>query len=360
MEKPPKSSESLEEKDKSPGSDVQLLTRRITQLFVWAVALVLLIHFFQAIKMVLLGFLAAAALAAALRPLVRKSPGPRSVKAVVIGIAPPILVIALFALTAWLLAEPIQRQFGNWPRMEQQINGALAGWSQRLGLSQPIQINDVALQLGDWITGSSGAKLFSTTTGFISGALIAMAFIFIGSIYLLLEPPGRLSEPLLKFFSPGRRKQLQRVFTDLTPRLRWWLIGTIIGSLVIGLASWLGYWLVGLEFALPLALLAGVGEAVPTIGPLVTFLVALIFASTQGIGKIIGVTIVYLVIQGLESYILMPVIMKKAVSIPPVVTLFTLVLWGTVFGLAGLLLAIPIDLVLWSFAKHFLKNSDDT
>ena len=138
------------------------------------------------------------------------------------------------------------------------------------------------------------------------------------------------------------------------PRLRWWVIGTLFSMAVVGVAAWIGYMVVGLEFAIPLALLAGVAEIVPTVGPAAAFLVALLFAATQGTGTLIGVTVVYIIIQLIESYVLVPLVMKKAVKVPPVVTLFTVVLWGKVFGAAGLFLAIPINLVLWSFYDHLV------
>src|SRR5690606_18560946 len=88
--------------------------------------------------------------------------------------------------------------------------------------------------------------------------------------------------------------------------------------------------------------------------------VATMFALTQGTSTAIGVAVVYLVIQGIESYALVPIVMKRAVMIPPVVTLFTVVLWGKVFGAAGLFLAIPLDLLVWSFADRFLRQRPST
>lgn len=340
--------------------DSILLAQRITLVFFGSAGLVLFLTFFDAAKIVLLGLLAAACLACALRPLVRRTPGPRSLKAVLIGLMPPLVIVALLILTVLLVAEPVQRTFGEWPKMEQQINRVLSDWSRHFGLEPPLQIRGILGEVGNWITGGTGAKLFTTTTGILSGVAVALAFVFMGSIFLLAEPPSRLIKPVLKFFSERRQSQLELAFADLAPRLRAWLIGTIFGATVIAVTSYIGYSLVGLEFALPLALFAGVGEMVPTIGPIVTFVVALVFAVGQGVGKMVGVFMVYLVVQGLESYVLMPLVMKKAVNIPPVVTLFTLVFWGTLFGLPGLLLAIPIDLVIWSFAEHLLTRRENT
>jgi predicted PurR-regulated permease PerM len=122
----------------------------------------------------------------------------------------------------------------------------------------------------------------------------------------------------------------------------------------IAIVTGVGYSLVGLPAAFPVAILGGIAQLVPTFGPLVTFIVALLLAAAGGAKTMIGVTIVYVIVQSLESYALTPYVMKRAAEMPPVVTLFTVVLWGQVFGLPGLLLAVPINLVIWAFLYHLL------
>ena len=102
----------------------------------------------------------------------------------------------------------------------------------------------------------------------------------------------------------------------------------------------------------------GLAELVPTLGPIAAFALALLVAFAQGTSEVIGVTVVYAVIQLLESYVLLPLVMRGAVRIPPVVTLFTVVLWGTIFGFAGFILAVPIDLTIWTFADHFVLRRE--
>ncbi|NLX03627.1 MAG: AI-2E family transporter [Phycisphaerae bacterium] len=127
---------------------------------------------------------------------------------------------------------------------------------------------------------------------------------------------------------------------------------------IVAAVSWIGFLLIGLPLALSLALLAGFSEIVPTIGPAVAFLIAFLFALSQGTYYAVGVAVIYAVNQLIESYVLPPIVMKKAVKVPPIVTLFTVVLWSKVFGILGLLLALPIDLTIWSFFKHLLVKDD--
>jgi predicted PurR-regulated permease PerM len=154
-----------------------------------------------------------------------------------------------------------------------------------------------------------------------------------------------------------RRPQLKRALESLEPQLRWWTLGSLFNMVVTGITSWAGYALVlGTQQAAPLAVLAALGELIPNIGPMLAFVVALIFAAPQGGGAMLGVTAVYVVLQTVESYILVPMVTRKTVEIPPVVTLFSVVFWGKVFGPVGLLMAIPLNLVVWSFVTNFLGD----
>lgn len=327
--------------------------RRLVTLFVWAVVILLALHFFKSVRLLLLGLLAAAALAATVRPLMRYVPARRGISAVVVGLGPIVIAAGLMLLLAYLLAEPIRRQLQQLPQIRQRVNEMLARWSNAVGLDQPVTVEAALRQLRE-LLGDAGTSMVSTTASVVSAFLLALVFIFIGSIYLLVERQDRLLSPVLPLLPRHRRPQLLGALEDLEPRLRWWLLGTLFSMVVTGVAAGIGYAMIGLEFALALAVLAGMSEIVPTLGPAVAFLIALLVAATQGTTAVIGVAIVYAIVQFLESYVLLPMIMREAVRIPPIVTLFSVVFWAQLFGPAGLLLALPIDLTIWSFVDRFL------
>jgi predicted PurR-regulated permease PerM len=322
----------------------------------WAAAVVLILRFFNAFVTVGLGLLAAASVAAGVRPLRRVFPGPRWWSAMIAGAVPALFAVVFLGLLSWLLSAPIQREISRLPQLQDTLNRQAADWSARVGLAQPVTVQQV---LGAF-AGFMDADTFSTAAGAVSNLFISTLFLFFGAVYLLAAPPGRLVGPLLALLSPDRADQCRRALADLEPRLRWWLIGSLIAMGATGAASWIGYRIIGLQFAAPLAILAGASEIVPTIGPVIAFLFALLFAAAEGGGKMAAVIAVYLVIQTLESYILQPIVMKKAVDMPPVVTLFTVILWSKVFGAPGLILAIPINLVIWTFVDRlFLHGPGD-
>ena len=337
---------------------LRVRVHHLVAIAVWAIVIGLVLYFFAPMQMVALGFLAAAAVTALLRPIVRALPGKRSRRATLVGIAFIVTSIGLVYLASRLIAEPIREQLSHWPQIRQDLNSALGRLSTQLGLDEPLNVESLLTQAMTFL-GGGGPQVVSATTNIVAEVLLAVAFVFIGSFYLLVTPPGRLSDPLIAML-PGRRQPSARaMLTDLEPKLRWWLIGTMVSMMAVGVLSWLGYMAIGLRFAATIAILMALAEIVPNIGPAVGFLIALAVALAQGTTQVVGVVGVWCVIQVAESYVLQPLIMKRAVKVPPVVTLFTLVLWGKMLGVGGLLLAIPLDLVIWSAAVHFVQRRDE-
>ena len=325
----------------------------LVTLFLWGLALILVFRFFMAAKLILLGFLAVGAVTSAVHPIAARIPGPRWFCAIVAVLIPFLVMGGIFLLIVWFLAGQVQTELSQWPELVKSVNGLLVKWSHQLGLNYSITVEMIWERVQRFLMGSDVVEWVSVFTDFLSGFLLVLVFIFFGSIYILSEPSDRLIDSALRLLAREHRPGIRNALSELSVKLRWWLIGTLISMSVIGIISGLGFGLIGLQLAIPLALLAGIAELVPTVGPLVAFFLAFLFALTQGTGVALGVLIVYSINQIAESYILLPYVMKQTVKIPPVITLFSIVLWGSVFGLPGLLLAIPIDLVIWTLLKQF-------
>lgn len=324
----------------------------------WAIGVVLVLWFFEPVRFVFLGILAACCLAAVLQPVRDRLPGPRGFRAVVAGLIPVVIAILVVTGISYFLTIRIEEQIARWPETRAGIDALLASVSYRLGMQTPITVYTLVDQTYNYFSYGGGAGIASATASTLSKVLIGLAFLFFGSIYLLAARHDELVTPVLKGLPPRRRLQVNAAIIDLEQRLRWWAIGAAISMTVVAVVTGVGYTIIGLQMALPLALVAGLSELIPTLGPIVSFLVAIVFAATQGPGMMLGVAIIYIMIQILESYILIPLVMKRTIDMPPVVTLFTVVLWGRIFGPAGLVLALPINLMLVSFADRLLRRTD--
>jgi predicted PurR-regulated permease PerM len=124
-----------------------------------------------------------------------------------------------------------------------------------------------------------------------------------------------------------------------------WLVGRMFAMLMVGGITTLGLWLLHVPLALALGLLAALGELVPNIGPLLAFVPAILLAFTDSPSHALAVGGLYLAVQGFESYVLTPLVEKRAVSLPPALTVTAQVLLGLLAGGLGLVLAAPLTAV---------------
>ena len=332
--------------------------KRLTVILVLAISLVLFIQFFNAISTVLLGVLAAAIVSCTLSPLLKYVPGPRAVAAGVLGLSLIAGAATIVLALSWPLAKPINNAFANWTSSEAAVNRYLSEKNTKFGFV-PKDIHELTITLDRILVGGqTGGQFFGKLSDVVLSILLWMVFIFIGSIFLLTESADVLIGPASLVAPPNHRREFQLLVLGLGPKLRRWVLGTMLSMTIVFTASLIGYSLIGLKLAVPLALLAAVCEIVPTVGPAVAAVIAGIFAAaTMNSNAVAGVATVYGIIQAVEAYVILPMIMRGAVKIHPAVTLFSVVLWGKIFGVPGLILAIPINLVLWEFARTFLIST---
>jgi len=287
-------------------------------------------------------------------------PGPRGTDIAVLGIGMVAIVGLIALLLYWPLQTPISNAVDNWPETKRDVDASLARWSKNLGMTEgSLNVELIVDNIKSFLTGSGGI-FFSRTADIVLGILLSLAFTLVGSIFLLSEPPDGLINPMLRIFPARIRPNLRSAMDDLEPKYRAWARGTLTGMFVVFTASTVGYSVIGLKMAIPLALLAGMAEIVPTVGPAIACVIAALFAGAPQSGTAAGfVLLVWGCIQALEAYVILPMIMKGAVNVHPAITLFTVVLWGKIFGVAGLILAIPINLTIWTLLEHLRMRELD-
>lgn len=185
-----------------------------------------------------------------------------------------------------------------------------------------------------------GAGLFAAG---IVNALVGLLIVIAAGIYLALEP-DLYRRGLLRLFPVRKRPVIDRTLQAMHHTLRWWLIGQGITMLVIGTLTGVGLWLIGIKLWLTFAILAALFNFVPNFGPLVSFVPAILFAlaDPDGVSKVLWVTLLYVVAQTFEGYILTPMVQKKAVDTPPALLILFQVFAGLMMGTLGLMLAAPL------------------
>jgi predicted PurR-regulated permease PerM len=139
-----------------------------------------------------------------------------------------------------------------------------------------------------------------------------------------------------------RHAHAARMIDKIQHKIGMWLIGQLILSSIVFLVSWLGLYLLGVKYAMVLAILAGFCELIPYVGPFIAAIPAVFFAFVQNPPLAIAVAVLYLLIQKTEGYVLVPKIMQKTVGVSPVFILVAILIGLKLAGIYGVFLAVPV------------------
>ncbi len=195
--------------------------------------------------------------------------------------------------------------------------------------------------------GAFSLKLLST--------LFILAMVFLLSLVITVDRNSIMLVNL--FFVPvDKRPEVRQFIEEIEKVISDWVRGQALLCLIIGVMSAVLYFALGLPYALLMALIAGIMEAIPIIGPFLGAVPALAVALTMGNDKVLWVVVGTLVIQQLENHLLVPRVMKKSVGVSPVITLLAFVFFTSLFGLAGGLLAVPVAASAMLIASRLLES----
>ncbi len=193
--------------------------------------------------------------------------------------------------------------------------------------------------------------------GIVSSLFAAITF-FIATLYFLIEYP-RISQSFIHIFPDKKRPEVEQLLTIIHMRIGGWLRGQGILILVIGVMTWVGLALLNIPFAVPLSIIAGLLEAIPTIGPILAMIPAAIIALAISPWKALSTIILYLLIQQIENNLVVPQVMEHTSGLDPLAVIIVLTLGGYFFGITGILLAIPITIAAWTVIEDKIMNARD-
>ena len=193
--------------------------------------------------------------------------------------------------------------------------------------------------------------------GFLGGVLTVILIIVI-SFYLVVEKNG--VEKFVKTLVPAEfRPQALRVIRKVEIKLGKWFIGQLFLGLIVGFLSFIGLTILGVPYALVLAIIAGSMELIPYIGPALSSIPAIIIAFT--ISPILAVLVfaLYFVIQQLENYLIVPKVMEKSVGLHPVIIIIAMLVGGQLAGVLGIILAIPVTTIVSIILEDIYTHKEE-
>lgn len=215
-------------------------------------------------------------------------------------------------------------------------------------LYQSIQSSIVNYQEGLFNASSYLAKLgtnvYSTTIGFVSG-IVAVLTVLVLSFYMLLEQ-NSIKKFLEQSIPIDSKEKVFEIIKKIGSKMGSWLRGQVLLMIIIGLFDGLALTILGVPYALVLAVWGGLTEIIPYIGPWLGLVPAVLVAFTVSPVKALLVLIIFIVIQQLEAQFLAPKIMSKAVGLSPVIIILALLVGAKLMGILGVLIAVPVAAAL--------------
>lgn len=179
--------------------------------------------------------------------------------------------------------------------------------------------------------------------------------------FLMVWDEQSIDKFTLSLFPARYGKYISEKSSAIKEKIGQWLRGQVTLMVIVGLAIGLGLFIVGLfigpiRYATTLAMFAGLLEIVPYIGPVLAWLIALPIVANQSFLHVILVTIVFVIIQQLENNVIVPLVMKKAVGLNPILSIISMMVGFSLLGVLGMVLAIPVATSVSIFVKEYTER----
>ena len=250
------------------------------------------------------------------------------------------------------LAQQSQQIVKDLPDRLEQLQRRLVGWGV---MSPAASFNDLLKQA----PGGSDAVgvVMSTLWGFVGG-MLGLVTILLLTFYLLVESQS-IFNFFVRLFPRERRAKVSELSVLVTNKVSAWLGGQLLLGFIIGVTTAIGLAMMGVPYFFVLALISGVGEMIPIIGPLISAIPAIAVAFTVSPGLALGVAVFFLVQQQLENAVLVPKLMGQTVGLSAVTVILSLVIGGELLGFVGALLAVPTAAIVQElFEELYLAEKD--
>lgn len=222
-----------------------------------------------------------------------------------------------------------------------------------IGFSDILRSALLNFQASFW---ESGSGVFNVAARVFGGAL-SLILIIVISFYLSVQEHG--IENFLKIITP---KEHERYILDLWARSRrkigLWLQGQLLLGVLVGVLVYLGLTILGVRYALLLAILTGIFEVIPVFGPVMAAIPAVGIALLQKPVLGLATLVLYVIVQQFENHLIYPLVVRKTIGVPPLLVVLSLIIGGTLAGFFGILLAVPVAAVLVEFANDVARRKE--
>lgn len=220
------------------------------------------------------------------------------------------------------------------------------------GLSDIFPISDTLDVIGKF-TGLPAGAFHAASAVF--GGVFSLFLIFIISFYLSVQERG--VENFLRIITPLRHEPyVIDLWRRSQGKIGKWMQGQLLLGVFIGVLVYLGLTVLGVKYALSLALLAAIAELIPIFGPVIAAVPAVLLGMTESIPLGLMVVGFYVIIQQFENHLIYPLVMRKVIGVPPLVVIIALLIGGKLAGFLGIILAVPVAAALLELTDDIQKK----
>jgi predicted PurR-regulated permease PerM len=267
--------------------------------------------------------------------------------------------VGVVFLVAPAVASQVQDLVANLPSFLTELDQSI----NRLFRSIPVLRRGVTEGGAPGLLATSLNELFGVLRGalvpYLKGGvelIIKGVGVFVMALYLA-RTPSTYVDGLVALVPPAHRRLARVILYDLKLTLHAWVVGQLIAMVLLAALTTLGLWILGVPYFLAFGVFAGVAAIVPFFGTLFSTLIPALFAlGVAGLGKAIAVALLGIGVHLIEANFVAPVVMERQVNLPPVITIAGVLLIGKLFGLAGLIVAVPILAFVMVLIRHILMG----
>ncbi len=281
----------------------------------------------------------------------KKRKTPRWVAVLVFYLAAASLLVAIYLIVVPPFVEQVREL---WTRAPEYIDKGQA-WLVKHQLQKKAytmrELLDRAPSANTAVTGVLGA------VNRVAGFILAAFTVVLLSVYFLLDGEG-LFKMYVRALPKESRGHWWKISSDVATKVGAWMSGQAFLCVLIGSTAALGFWLIGLPYFYVMALICGVGELVPIVGPIAAGIPAVLVAATVSPNAAI-ITAAYLFVQQqVENNIIIPRLMKSQTGVSPLIVMIAILVGGEFLGVIGALLAVPTAAVIQIFLRDYLETRD--
>ncbi len=270
-----------------------------------------------------------------------------------------VTVLSVFGVFLALMAEPLATQAY---QFAQAVPGLIVEAQKLIPLLPVIDHTTVVQAFQQFFqsfgrdAANIGLNLFQGTRTVFS-LLFSIVFMIVLSFYLTLEQNA--FKKFARLVTPASHlPYVEKAISRAQRGVGRWVLGLIALGTVVGALIGIGLWIIGVPYALLLAILAGLMEALPIIGPVIAGVVGVTVALSQSLVVALIAIGLYVIVGSVESHVLIPAIMRRAVGLKPVVTIIAVLIGARMGGIIGVILAVPATTVLMSILSDIFQRSD--